>query len=556
MPPTQPNVILILTDDQGYGDVSAHGNPILDTPNIDRLRRESLSFTDFHVAPMCTPTRGELLTGCDALRNGASFVCRGRTMMRHDLPTMADIFADNGYRTGLFGKWHLGDSYPHRPQDRGFHETVNHGGWGITAISDYWGNDYWDDTYRHQDRFEQYTGYCTDVWFDEAIDWMADHYTADHPFFCYIPTNCPHGPHWVDDNYSAPYESESGIEDDTVAKFFGQIANIDENLGRLLAWLDQDGRGENTILIFMTDNGTVLGHEIFNAGMRGHKRSLYDGGHRVPCFIRWPAGELGPPREIDELTQGQDLLPTLIELCGLTPPDGASFDGASLGDLLFGKREQLSDRMLVVQYGPDPEMWDSAVLWGDWRLVAGEELYNIAEDPGQTNDVADQYPEVIQRMREYYEDWWTEAIDAFETTKYIHIGAEQANPAVLYSNDWRGSYADNFNNMAEGTHTGYWNIRIETNGTYRFDLARWPFEAEVALTDDIEGPRGMGQARPISEARLRVGGRDVSKQVDGSNSHATFTIELTAGETRVETWFYDDDGTELCSAYQTRVQKL
>jgi arylsulfatase A-like enzyme len=200
-PKNKPNVLIVLTDDQGYGDLSCHGNPILKTPNLDALHQQSIHFTDFHVAPMCTPTRGQLLTGRDAMANGATFVCMGRSMMRNDLPTMADVFAANGYHTGHFGKWHLGDSYPHRPQDRGFQETINHGAWGITSIADYYGNDYWDDTYRHNYQLEEYKGYCTDVWFDEAMDYMKVRHANNEPFFVYLPTNCPHSPHWVIDKH-------------------------------------------------------------------------------------------------------------------------------------------------------------------------------------------------------------------------------------------------------------------------------------------------------------------------------------------------------------------
>ena len=193
------NVILVMTDDQGYGDLSCHGNPVLKTPNLDKLYEECIRFTDFHVAPMCTPTRGQLLTGRDAMDNGATFVCLGRSMIRQELPTMADMFVGEGYRTGLFGKWHLGDSYPHRPIDRGFQEVVRHGAWGITSIADYFGNDYFNDIYKHNGKHEAYSGYCTDVWFREAMNWMKERHHADENFFCYIPTNVPHRPHWVAD---------------------------------------------------------------------------------------------------------------------------------------------------------------------------------------------------------------------------------------------------------------------------------------------------------------------------------------------------------------------
>ena len=273
---SQPNIVFVLTDDQGYGDLSCLGNPVLRTPCIDRLHDESVRFTDFHVAPMCTPTRGELLTGRDALYNGATFVCLGRTLLRSELPTMANIFAANGYHTGHFGKWHLGDNYPYRPQDRGFYETVYHPAWGITSPPDYFGNDYFDDHYRHQDEIKQYRGYCTDVWFEQAIAWMRRCHQQGDSFFTYIATNAPHGPLWVPNQYRQPYLGEVTRNE---ASFFGMIASIDENMERLELFLKETGLSDNTILIFMTDNGTATGENVFNAGIRGRKTSLYDGGH-------------------------------------------------------------------------------------------------------------------------------------------------------------------------------------------------------------------------------------------------------------------------------------
>ena len=206
---TRPEIMFsMLTDDQGYGDLSCLGNPFLRTPCIDRLHAESVRFTDFHVAPVCTPTRGELMTGRDALCHGASFVCMGRSLLRADLPTMADLFAANGYHTGHFGKWHLGENYPYRPQDRGFHETIYHPAWGITSAPDYFGNDYFDDHYRHRDGIEGFKGYCTDVWFEQACVWIKGCQRQGDPFFAYIATNAPHGPLWVPDHYRQPYLSD------------------------------------------------------------------------------------------------------------------------------------------------------------------------------------------------------------------------------------------------------------------------------------------------------------------------------------------------------------
>ena len=193
----RPNVIIVITDDQGYGDLACHGNPVALTPNLDRLHDESVRFTDFHAAPMCTPTRGQLLTGLDAARNGALNVSSGRTLLRANLPTMADIFRDVGYRTGLFGKWHLGDNYPFRPQDRGFEETLWFPSTHINSLPDYWENDYFDDVYRHNGRRERYEGYCTKVFFDEAMRWINNRVEAEEPFLAYLPTNAPHAPLWV-----------------------------------------------------------------------------------------------------------------------------------------------------------------------------------------------------------------------------------------------------------------------------------------------------------------------------------------------------------------------
>src|SRR5262245_13300019 len=298
-PPARPNVILIITDDQGYGDLSINGNPILKTPNLDRLGAESIRLNDFHVAPMCTPTRGQLLSGRDALFNGAMNVGAGRAILRKSIPTMADFFERGGYRTGLFGKWHVGDNYPFRPQDRGFDETVTYPSSHLSSAPDYWNNDYFDDFYRHNGQLKQYTGYCTDVFFGEAIRWIKRQAAAGDPFFAYIAPNAPHGPLFVPQQYRQPYANLPA----TQASFFGMIASIDENIGKLEQMLEHEGLRENTILIFMTDNGTSNGDVIFSAGMRGKKQSLYEGGHRVPFFIRWPEGGLSGPEVIDELTE-------------------------------------------------------------------------------------------------------------------------------------------------------------------------------------------------------------------------------------------------------------
>jgi len=342
-----PNVVLVITDDQGYGDLSCHGNTELQTPNLDRLHGESVRFTDFHVAPTCSPTRAALMTGRHNNRTGVWHTIMGRSILPGGEVTVAEAFRDGGSRTGMFGKWHLGDNYPSRPQDQGFETTVNHGGGGVGQLPDYWGNDYFDDTYWRNGETESFDGYCTDVWFDEAMKFIES--DPDKPFFCYLSTNAPHGPYLVADEYKQPF-LDAGIEDPR-ASFYGMIKNIDDNMGRLLERLDALDIADNTIVIFMTDNGTAAGFRDgkgFNAGMRGTKGSPYDGGHRVPFFVRWPGGNVGGGVDVDQLAAHIDVMPTLLDLCKVDAPSGVAFDGVSLAPLMDDGADW-AERVLITE---------------------------------------------------------------------------------------------------------------------------------------------------------------------------------------------------------------
>ncbi len=563
-----PNIIFVLTDDQGYGDLSCLGNPILKTPALDRLHADSVRLTDFHVAPVCTPTRGELMTGHDALRNGATFVCMGRSLLRADLPTMADILAASGYHTGHFGKWHLGDNYPYRPQDRGFHETVHHPAWGITSAADYYGNDYFDDHYRHKDEIKQYRGYCTDVWFEEAMRWMQGCHSRSEPFFAYIATNAPHGPLWVPDEYRQPYLD--GIRRDE-ASFFGMIANIDENMARLERFLLDNGIRENTVLIFMTDNGTATGQEIYNAGMRGRKASLYEGGHRVPCFIRWPQAGLDGGRDVGGVTRGVDILPTLIDLCGLEAPDGWTCDGLSLASHLRRPDSAVLGRMSVVQYGHANEGTRfgftgkdrAAVMWGEWRLVNGRELYNVQEDPGQQQDAAAANPELVKRLRDDYAAWWDGVSDTITTYQPLTIGSEAENPARLCSCDWAWVYADNQQGMRGPVmDSGTWHVNADRAGLYDFTLRRWPEESGLGISDPapvmqgVDGSWPAGKALPVSSAWLQVGRSQQTLAVAQDATGLTFRMEVEQGPTTVRSWWRDGEGNRLAGAYYLTAERL
>jgi arylsulfatase len=556
----QPNVLVILTDDQGYGDLSCHGNPALKTPHMDRLHREGIRFTDFHSAPMCTPTRGQLLSGVDALRNRATSVTAGRAVLRRDLPTMADIFAAGGYRTGIFGKWHLGDNYPYRPMERGFQEAKYFLGWGLSSAPEF-DNDYFNGRYRDKGVVKRFPGYCTDFWFDEAMNWMRQRHQRRERFFCYLPTNTPHGPAWVAEQYSAPYRKPGQPAD-----FFGMIANLDENLGKLETFLKDTGLRDNTIVVFMTDNGATAGFQLFNAGMRGRKTQIYEGGHRVPCFVRWPAGGLRAPGDIDVPAQMQDILPTLIDLCGLRRPANSRFDGTSLAGLLKGTAGTLPERMLVVQYGQILKKWDACTIWNKWRLVYDKELYDLRTDPGQEKNVATQHPEVFAKMRDHYQAWWATIEPTLRDFLPISIGTGHENPVALSSSDWQEVYCDNQRSVSEaagGPRGAPWNILVERDGEYEIKLTRWPIEQGLALTAGrpvqhmTRGSLPAGKALPIAGARLIAAGQELSLKTAAQDQAAVFRVRLKKGpKTQLHAWFQDAAGQDVCGAYYAYVKRL
>jgi arylsulfatase A-like enzyme len=547
---SRPNVVLVLTDDQGYGDLSCHGNPILKTPNLDKLYAESTRFTDYHVAPMCTPTRGELLTGKQAFRNGAVFVCQGKSMIRRGIPTMAEMFRAGGYTTGHFGKWHLGDNNPYRPQDRGFDETVHHGAWGITSMADYWDNDYFDDTYEHNGKLEKYEGYCTDVWFDEAMKWMSKQQKRKQPFFCYLPTNVPHVPDLVEEKYMKMYPGRCD-------GFWGMIAQFDENMGRMERFMAESGLKENTIFIFMTDNGCRIERPIFNAGMRGHKTQYYEGGHRVPFFLRWPGAGLDKPRDIDELTHSTDFLPTMLDLCGIEKPADAKFDGMSLAGLIKGTQDKLGDRKLVIQYGSFEDR--GAVLWKRWRLVHGDELYNLADDPGQRKNVIRQHRDVARKLREHYAQWVEEMAPLQKQVNYTSIGVDSEPTAMLCSANWIGSYADSWGNLFyDEARNGYWDLQVERSGTYKIELYGWPKQTGAAFGDKFAGGvKDPVPGRNVAKAKLKLGEKEETTKTAPTEFSADFTVGLKKGDKpRLQSWLYDQNGKDLGGAYFVYITKV
>ena len=553
----KPNVVVVITDDQGYGDIAAHGNRMIKTPHLDRLHAESVRLTDFHVDPTCSPSRSALMTGRYSTRTGVWHTIMGRSLMNSAETTMAEVFAAGGYRCGMVGKWHLGENYPLRPQDQGFHEAFYHGGGGVGQGPDWWGNDYFDDTYFRNGKPEKAEGYCTDVWFDDALRFVEEH--KDSPFFLYLSTNAPHGPYLVGDEWSKPYV-DAGVPQ-RMAKFYGMITNIDHNIGRLRSRLDDLGLAKDTIFVFMTDNGTAAGEirnrraggewKGFNAGMRGYKGSEYDGGHRVPLFVAWPRGGLAGGRDVDPLCAHIDVLPTLAELCGLDLVNNPRIDGRSLVRSLRGDQEDLRSRTLFVhsQRIPTPKKWRKcAVMTKRWRLVNGTKLYDISADPAQRKDLAESMPTKVAELRAAYEGWWRSLSPAFGERVRIGLGAPSEPRAQLHPHDWHVGPRDGCpwhqNHVKRGyPGNGFWAVDVLKAGKYEFELRRWP--------------EHVGGGVEATKARVRVGKVEAEKACASSDPSVRVVLDLPRGPARLQTWFTTLKGkSPTRGAYFVYVRKL
>lgn len=425
-----PNILLILTDDQGYGDLGVHGNPLVETPNVDRLARGGIQFDRFFVSPVCAPTRASLLTGRWWLRSGVWGVTQGREVMRGGEVTIAETLQAAGYRTGIFGKWHNGEQFPLTPLGQGFDEFL-----GFTA--GHW-NHYFDAELTRGARPEKTKGYIADVITAAAVAFIEQNRTR--PFFCYVPFNTPHSPYQVPDRYFDKYTAKGCAPE--LAAIYGMCENIDDNVGRLLTALDRLGLRENTIVLYLSDNGPV-GVQRFNAGMRGTKGTVHEGGTRVPCFLQFPA-RLREPRLVREITAHIDLYPTLLDLCGVPPPPTAPrLDGVSLVPLLEGKSAGWPERLLFTQQSGaiQPQLHPGAVRTSRHRAVLQAakgkdarpewQLYDMIADPGQTRDLAKDQPEVVQPLAAAYAAWWQEVTHAGFSEPAISVGHPQQNPVRL-----------------------------------------------------------------------------------------------------------------------------
>ena len=429
---SRPNILFILTDDQGYGDLSVHGNPILKTPNIDKLHNESLRFTNWFNSPTCSPTRSALLTGRHEFRNGITHTILERERMDPNATTLAQVLKKAGYATGIFGKWHLGDEDAYQPGSRGFDEVFVHGGGGLGqsypgSCGDAPGNTYFNPAIRHNGTFEKTTGYCTDVFFAHAREWIEKRKDPQQPFFCYLATNVPHGPYNAKPEDKALYAGK--VPDEDCANFYGMIHNLDLNVGSLMDWLDKQGLARNTLVIMINDNGGTAGVKVFNAGMHGAKGTPWLGGTRGFSFWRLPGAI--KPADCNALTAHMDFFRTLAGLAGaaLTPNlEEQANEGRSLLPLLEDPSAPWEDRYLFTHVGrwpkgsnPDDAKFNNCAVRNTRYTLVSEtprgpksaagakprwQLFDVIEDPGQSRDITDSKPDIVKQLSTVYDQWW------------------------------------------------------------------------------------------------------------------------------------------------------
>tara|TARA_R110000850_G_scaffold30618_10_gene84102 strand:+ start:650 stop:2389 length:1740 start_codon:yes stop_codon:yes gene_type:complete len=486
----QPNIIIVMPDDMGYGDLGVTGNPVIRTPNLDRFASESAELTNFYVSPVCSPTRASLMTGRYNYRTRCIDTFKGRSMMEPEEVTIAETLREAGYATGIFGKWHLGDNYPLRAQDQGFDEALIHRGGGLAQPSEPIENNqrYTDPILIHNGEQVQSKGYCTDIYFDAAIDFMKQSNAAGKPFFVYLPPNAPHGPyHDVPEELLAYYQSidltpalAGGTSDkhkDTVARVYAMVENIDQNFGKLDAFLEDSDLKKDTLVMFFTDNGPNTMR--FVGDFRGMKSHVHDGGIHTMFYARWPE-HIQAGTKSDRIAAHIDIHPTVIDAAGVSAPEGVKHDGVSLLPLLGAKKGKWADRALFLQShrGDEPVPFHHfAMRTQDWKLLRPTgfgnesvkedipfELYRVSNDVGESKNLAEEMPEKLTEMKAAYQAWF-EDVSSTRPDNYapprIVIGSDKETVTDLSIQDWRVSSSDGW-----GT-AGKWMVEIVDEGPYK-----------------------------------------------------------------------------------------
>jgi arylsulfatase A-like enzyme len=425
----RPNVVLILTDDQGWGDLSLHKNPYVQTPNLDKMAAAGASFERYYVSPLCAPTRASLLTGKYHLRTGVTSVTGGYERMRSEETTIAEAFKANGYATGAFGKWHNGEHFPEDPIGQGFEEF-----YGFCA--GHW-NNYFDSPVQSQFEMIESEGYLPDVLTTKAIEFIDKN--KEESFFCYLPLNIPHSPHQIADKYFDKYKA-MGL-DDELSSIYGMVENIDDNVGRVLKYLEESGLSENTIVLFMSDNGP--NGQRFNGNMKGIKGHVDEGGVRSPLFVNWK-NTISENFVISDLAAHIDIFPTLIELCNLNVEKRPDFDGISIADLLTQKQKSLPEREIysIRSFDGTSQPYPASVRTPQFRWVTekdGNRLYNMVSDPEQKQDIIDEFPELNRQFFDKFNAWYKRATaDLSEDSRIaVPIGYDEVNRVELQAPESR-----------------------------------------------------------------------------------------------------------------------
>lgn len=539
----QPNIIIMMSDDQGYGDIGSHGNPYLKTPNMETIGKQGVEMTHFFAYPNCSASRAALLTGRYPYRTGVTAVTQVDHFMNTSEETLAEILAANGYRTGIFGKWHLGDNAPMRPTDQGFQEALVHKGGGIGQAAGPAGNSYFDPVLEHNNESKKYEGYCDDIFTDATMDFISK--KDKKPFLAYLATNLPHFPLQVPEERAEPYRKKGLHEDNALT--YGMIDNIDYNVGRILEKLKELDIEENTLVIFLSDNGprnrrtkndVYPGRWVSN--LRGTKTSVYECGIRVPFFVRWPR-KIKPEQTNKTMGTIIDILPTVLDACDIKSPENIKIDGKSLLPLWKGETNTFEDRPFFTQmhYGPTPfKYMHFAVRMQQYKLVSPHdfphgilyqpkdeelqevlynlELYDVESDPSERINIAEKHPEIVEGLLAKYENWFDEVTEERDSKgiQRIYLGSATQPEVNLSRFDWGGPRVISKNEL------GHWRVTTEA-GSYEISL-----DLPKVKSDGIAHLKynTIHLKKPITKGQKKVVFDKVSLPEGEGNFHAFFKI--------------------------------
>ena len=494
---------------------------------------------------------------------------KGRDAISHTSSTIADIFKENGYSTAIFGKWHLGDNYPVRPTDCGFDYAVHHSSVGVGELSDYWGNNYFDDIYPVNNEPKQFKGYCIDVWFDQAIKHIKK--VRQDPFFIYLPTYAPHVPLIVADKYKIPYDQ---LEDSEIqsASYLGMIANIDVNFGKLDQFLKDSGLAENTLLIFLTDNGTQYGFSLdkklgYNKGFRSNKSNKEEGGHRVPFIVRLPKAGVENRHEVDILTAHIDIIPTLAGLCNLELPQNTVFDGLDYSQAILGKPFEKPDRTVFIHHRQDwkapLDVEDTCLMKNQWRLINGNDLYDIEKDPMQKTNIIQNHQALVYELLKENDKFlnFSKQLDEYKNLPVAIAGTPFQKEIKLTIQHAIGEGGGTWKSehVAAGVKNpnNKYALEISKAGRYRISCRRWPKECPGAILGvPSSNPKNQFKYRTVSPEKVRLEIFDKVYKSDVSIDHRSmdFVLDLPAGKTMLQTDFVEGDKTY--GVYYNYIEKV